>query len=176
MPVVVAVHDLTLGAMVGADDVRVEHRPVSQRPGSAVPDLTGAVGQVTAGPVGAGELLTTARFRGPSALAGLAPTRVAVSIPLVDDGLLTALHAGDTVTVLAPGTGSRVATAAPVVSVTSADGSSGAGGGDVLGQASSGGTSARLVVALTTQEAAGLAAAMGGASGLTGFVIALNSG
>jgi len=175
VPVVIAVHDLTLGARVGADDVRLERRPVSQRPGSAVPDLAGAVGQLTAGPVGQGELLTTTRFRGPSALAGLALTRVAVSIPLVDDGLLSALHPGDSVTVLAPGTGSRVATGAVVVSVTSADGSTAAGGVDVLGHASSGGTGARLVVGLTAQEAVGVAAAMGGASGLTGFVIALNS-
>ncbi|MDQ2757037.1 MAG: SAF domain-containing protein [Actinomycetota bacterium] len=174
VPVVVVVHDLALGARVGADDVRLERRPASERPLSAVPRMVDAVGQVTAGPVGEGELLTTTRFRGPAALAGLAPARVAVSIPLVDDGLLPVLSAGDRVTVLTPGTGASIATAAPVLSVSSPDdGGAGLRGTDVLGHVSSGGTGARVVLGLTAQEATSVAAAMGGASGLTGFVLAL---
>ncbi|MEO3936358.1 SAF domain-containing protein [Dermatophilaceae bacterium Soc4.6] len=172
--VVVAAHDLALGARVGADDVRVESRPGSQRPASALAGPADALGQVTAGPVGVGEVLTTSRFRGAASLTGLSPALVAMSIPLVDEGLLVDLRAGDTVTVLAPGTGASVAAAAPVLSVTaSGESPSVAGGSALLGATSAGGAGSRLVVGLTRAEAGAVAGAMGGPSGLTGFVVAL---
>lgn len=97
-----------------------------------------------------------------------------MSIPLVDEGLLVDLRAGDTVTVLAPGTGASVAAAAPVLSVTaSGESPSVAGGSALLGATSAGGAGSRLVVGLTRAEAGAVAGAMGGPSGLTGFVVAL---
>lgn len=168
VPVVVAARDLPTGARVGDADVRVERRPGSQRAAGTVEALADAVGRVTAGPVAAGEVVTSARFRGPPALAGLTPSRLAVSVPLADAGLVGSLRPGDAVAVLAPGTGATVATSAPVLEV-----STGPAGSDLLG--GGGDTGARVVLALRDDEARAVAAALGGPSGPVGFVLALRA-
>src|SRR5690242_14891412 len=89
---VVAVRALPLGSPVGADDVRVEARSASELPAGALDRAEAAVGQVVSGPVLVGEVVTTARFRGASQLAGLSPGLVAVSVPVDDDALLATLR------------------------------------------------------------------------------------
>ena len=172
---VVAVRQLPLGSTVGADDVRVEARPVAQRPTGALDSVDAAVGQVVAGPVLVGEVVTTARFRGTSQLVGMSPGVVAVSLALDDSALLTTLRPAMSVSVLAAGSGDPLASEARVLaaegpgSSDAGDGSSGASG--LLAAA---GQKGHLVVAVTAAEARAIAAVMGprGAAG-GGFVVAV---
>jgi hypothetical protein len=120
------------------------------------------VGQVLAGPVLSGEIVTTARFRGSGALAALAAGALAVSLPVDDSGLVAALRPGDRVTVLVAGTGASVASSALVLATDRpADG--------MLG---SGGTAAHVIVTVTPGEAQAVATAVGSASA-GGFVLGL---
>lgn len=163
LPVVVAAHDLPLGATVAAQDLRVERRPESQRPGEALLSVDEATGRVTSGRVTAGEVLTAARFRGPSQLGGLPAGQVAVSVPLLDDGILGSVRVGDLVEVLAPGSGDPVTPGARVLGLDRP-------GGGVLGDE---GSTGRVVLALSGDEARRVAAAMSSQTGVSGFVLAL---
>jgi hypothetical protein len=119
---------------------------------------------VVSGPVLAGEIITSARFRGATQLAGLAPGFVAVSLPVSDGVLLGTLRPADIVSVLAAGTGQPLASAARVLT-TELDASgvltAGAGG------------QGHLVVAVTPDEARALAVAMGAAGAPGGFLMAV---
>jgi Flp pilus assembly protein CpaB len=162
-PVVVVARDLPIGSTLSAADVRLERRASGQRPTSALDRADGAVGRVAAGPLVEGEILTSARFQGPSQLTGLGAARVAVSVPLVEAGLLTALRPADVVQVLAASTGQTVAADAPVLSVhRPSEG--------VLGQGEGAG---HVVLALTGEEARAVAAAITAQTGPAGFVLAL---
>jgi Flp pilus assembly protein CpaB len=164
VPTVVSVHDVALGSTLTAADLRVERRQADERPAGALDDVRGGVGQVVSGPVLAGEIVTSARFRGASQLAGLAPGFVAVSLPVADSVLLGTLRPADTVSVLAAGTGQPLAVVARVLSTelpvsgVLAAGASGQG---------------RLVVAVTADEAGALAVAMGPAGAPGGFLVAV---
>lgn len=166
-PVVVAVRDLPIGVTVAAEDLRLERRPGSSLPAQVLDRLEAGIGRVTAGPVGAGEVVTPARFRGPAQLTGLPADRVAVSVPLVESGLLAVIRPADRVVVLAAGTGQAVAADATVLSVDVAD-------AGVLGQRSTAGAG-HAVLALTGDEARTVAASLNAQLGPTGFVLALHA-
>lgn len=162
IPVVVAARALPIGAALTGSDVRTELRPATQRPVGALTSATEAVGRIASGPLAVGEVLTSGRFAGPGLLTGLPSGLVAMSIPLLDPGLLPALQPADSVQVLASGSGRTLAVAARVLGVVTPDtgllGSEGAG---------------RLVVALSADEARAVAASMASATGVSGFVVAL---
>lgn len=174
VPTLVVVRELPLGTTVAADDVRVEARPVAQRPAGALDRAEAAIGQVLAGPVLVGEVVTTARFRGTAQLAGLSPGVVAVSLPLDDGALLATLRPAMSVSVLAAGSGDPLAVEARVLAADG-PGSAAAGGSSSPGLlAAAAGGEGHLVVAVSAAEARAIAAAMGprGAGG-GGFVVAV---
>ncbi len=164
VPVVVVARALPIGAAVSGSNVRTELRPPSQRPDGALTSVGEAVGRVSAGPLTTGEVLTTGRFTGPALLAGLPAGLVAMSVPLLDPGILPAVRPADSVQVIAPGTGQTIAAAARVLSVDPPD-------PGLLG--TDPGSSGRLVLAVSTDEARALAASMATTTGVTGFVLAL---
>ena len=128
-----------------AADLRLERRPADQRPSGSADDVDAVVGQVLSGPLLAGEIVTTARFRGSHQLTGLAPGLVAVSLPVSDPVLLGTLRPADTVSVLATGSGQPLAAAARVLAAD-LPGS----GGLTAGPAASG----HLVLAVTPRRGA----------------------
>jgi len=119
---------------------------------------------VVSGPVLAGEIVTAARFRGATQLAGLAPGFVAVSLPVADGVLLGTLRPADIVSVLAAGRGQPLAAAARVLTTELA-------GSGVL--TAGAGQQGHLVVAVTPDEARALAVAMGAAGAPGGFLVAV---
>ena len=150
----------------------MESRPVDQRPTGALDRADAAIGQVVSGPVLAGEVVTTARFRGASQLAGLSPGLVAVSLPLSDGALLATLRPAMSVSVLAAGSGDPLAAEARVLAADGAGSGGGASGTGLL-TATAGGEG-HLVVAVTVPEARAIAAAMGPrAAAGGGFVVAV---
>jgi Flp pilus assembly protein CpaB len=164
VPTVVTVRALALGSTVAADDVRVEQRPSAERPEGAMSEVASAVGQVVAGPLTAGEILTSARFRGAPQLSGLMPGLVAVSLPVTDQSLLTTLRPAQTVTVLAAGSGETLATAARVLAT------------DLPGKGTmtaGSGAEGHMVVAVTADEARALAAATGPRGAPGGLLVAV---
>ena len=161
---VVCVRDLALGSTVTADDLRVERRPEAQRPAGALADSGAAVGQVLSGPVFAGEIVTSARFRGSGQLAGLSSGLVAVSLPVADSVLLTTLRPADTVSVLATGSGQPLTTVARVLATDLPNTGVLAAGGSGPGH---------LIVAVTADEARNLAVALGPQGATAGFLVAV---
>lgn len=91
VPVPVARHDLTAGAVLTADDVRVAAYSPGTAPGGLVPDW---LGRTLASPLRQGEPLTDVRLAGPSLVAGR-PGLVAVPVRLPDAGTVALLAAGD---------------------------------------------------------------------------------
>ena len=164
VPTVVTAHDLPLGSTLTSADLRLERRAADQRPAGALDDVGAAVGQVVYGPVRDGEIVTTARFRGATQLAGLGPGLVAVSLPLADPVLLASLQPSDTVSVLAAGTGQPLVTAARVLATDRP-------GSGLL--ASTKGAEGRLVVAVTAEEARALAVGLSPSAGPGGFLVAV---
>ena len=160
---VVAVHDVALGSTLTAADVRVERRRADERPAGALDDVSAGLGQVVSGPVLAGEIVTSARFRGATQLAGLAPGFVAVSLPVADGVLLGTLRPADIVSVLAAGTGQPLAAARVLTTELAGSGVLTAGAGQ----------QGHLVVAVTPDEARALAVAMGAAGAPGGFLVAV---
>ncbi|MDQ2783116.1 MAG: SAF domain-containing protein [Actinomycetota bacterium] len=174
--IVVTTRDLPIGATLAPGDVTVELRPPGHVPTGAVHRSSDAVGRVTSGPVLGGELVTTARFRGPARLGALPAGLLAVSVPVVDTGLMRDLRPSDVVTLFAPGSGETVAELATVLSVTGdGTGTDGTDGAGLLGGSST--NAPRLVVALSAQEARSVAIALGpagaGAGTTSGFVLGL---
>lgn len=165
VPTVVAAHDLALGTELTAEDVRVEPRPSRQVPSGALTASAAAVGHVVSGPVLAGEVVTTARFRGPGQLTALPAGSVAVSVPLSDDALVSVLRPADVVSVLVAGSGQTVASAAAVLAVDTPT-------SGVLGSAGTGG--AHLLLALGPDEARAVATALGPPGAAGGLVIAVH--
>lgn len=98
--VVVASHDLAAGVVLDAGAMKVESVPRVVRPTTAVSTIGAAVGRRVAGPVGAGELITTSRLVGANLTTGLPAGLIAVPIPLVDAGAVGLIQAGDHVDLL----------------------------------------------------------------------------
>jgi Flp pilus assembly protein CpaB len=164
VPTVVATRDLPLGSALTAEDLRVEQRRVGERPETAFADVGSAVGQVLSGPVLAGEIVTPVRFRGPPQLAGLTPGLLVVSVPVPDPILLGTIRPADTVAVLAAGSGQPLATAARVLATDVPTGG---------GLAATGGTPGHLVLAVSADEARGIAVALGPSAPPGGLLVAL---
>jgi len=98
--VVVAVRDLSPGAPLTTDDVRLEKHSGPTLPDGAHTDLS-VIGATLAGPVRRGEILTDARVLG-SRLAGLSAGTDARAVPLhlADAAVLDLIRTGDVVDVL----------------------------------------------------------------------------
>ncbi|WP_445163753.1 SAF domain-containing protein [Mycobacterium sp. Dal123C01] len=116
--VVVATRDLTPGAALTSDDVRVEKRLATTLPDGSQADLGAVVGSTLAGPTRRGEVLTDVRLLG-SRLAEAAigskagPGARIVPLHLADNALIDLVRAGDVVDVLAaPPTDSQPGTQA----------------------------------------------------------------
>ncbi|HSX68412.1 SAF domain-containing protein [Nocardioides sp.] len=95
--VLVAVRSLPAGSVVGSGDVAREALPAA-----AVPDQVAEapVGRTLAAPVGPGEVLTDARFVGPSLLEGR-PGSVALPVRIPDADVVAMLRVGDRVDLFA---------------------------------------------------------------------------
>lgn len=119
MEVVVAARDLSPGAALTADDVRLEKRLVTTVPDGSQADLGMVVGSTLAGPARRGEVLTDVRLlstRLAESTAG--PDARIVPLHLADSALIDLVRPGDVVDVLAAsGTDSQ---AAPRVVATNA--------------------------------------------------------
>ncbi|MCV7411446.1 flagellar biosynthesis protein FlgA [Mycobacterium florentinum] len=100
--VVVATRDLTPGAALTPDDVRVEKRLATTLPDGSQADPGAVVGSMLAGPARRGEVLTDVRLLG-SRLAELTagPGARIVPLHLTDGALIDLVRAGDVVDVLA---------------------------------------------------------------------------
>ncbi|BBY24779.1 SAF domain-containing protein [Mycobacterium stomatepiae] len=112
--VVVATRDLTPGAALTPDDVRVEKRSPTTLPDGSQADVAAVVGSMLAGPTRRGEVLTDVRLLG-SRLAELTagPGARIVPLHLADSALIDLVRAGDVVDVLAaPPTDSQPGTQA----------------------------------------------------------------
>lgn len=88
-PVLVAAHDLALGATLGASDVREISRYAAATPANAVVDVDDAVGRVVAVPVLAGSVLLEPHLteRDRDGLSGLVPFGYRAVRIRPDDGL-----------------------------------------------------------------------------------------
>lgn len=95
--VVVVARDLPVGHRIVPADLHVSRWPEDLRPRAGYARVDAAVGAVLAGPITAGEALTTGRLRGSSLLDALPHGRVMAHIPLADGGLARALRPGDRV-------------------------------------------------------------------------------
>lgn len=132
--VVVALHDLSPGITLSADDVVLAQRPATTLPDGAATSLEEVVGATLAGPARRGEVVTDVRVLGPR-LAGLSagPDARVVPVHLADPSVADLIHPGDVVDLLgAPSADSEahprvVATAAVVVLVSPAPTTAGAG-------------------------------------------------
>jgi Flp pilus assembly protein CpaB len=127
--VVVATRDLTPGAALTPDDVRLEKRSTTMLPDGAQADLAAVVGSTLAGPTRRGEVLTDVRLLGPRLAESTAgPGARIVPLHLADGALIDLVRIGDLVDVLAapsteahpatPATSKVVATDAVVVLVS----------------------------------------------------------
>lgn len=99
--VVVAVHDLSPGVTLSADDVALRTRPALSVPDGAETAVDAVVGATLAGPARRGEVLTDTRVLGPR-LAGLSagPDARVVPLHLADAAVLDLIRPGDVVDVL----------------------------------------------------------------------------
>jgi Flp pilus assembly protein CpaB len=112
--VVVATRDLTPGAALTPDDVRLEKRSTTMLPDGAQADLAAVIGSTLAGPTRRGEVLTDVRLLGPRLAESTAgPGARIVPLHLADGALIDLVRIGDVVDVLAaPSTEAHPATQA----------------------------------------------------------------
>lgn len=110
--VVVAAHDLSPGAALTADDLRVENRLVPTIPDGAQSDLDTVVGSTLAGPARRGEVLTDVRLLGRRlAESAAGPDARIVPVHPVDGALVDLVRPGDVVDVVAASETSSQSTA-----------------------------------------------------------------
>ena len=115
--VVVAAHDLSPGAALTADDLRIEKRLVPTIPDGAQSDIDTVVGSTLAGPARRGEVLTDVRLLGRRlAESAAGPDARIVPVHPVDGALVDLVRPGDVVDVVAASeTGSPSAPKVPSV-------------------------------------------------------------
>jgi len=100
--VVVAVRDLTPGAALTADDVRIEKRLATTVPDGSQANLNAVVGSTLASPTRRGEVVTDVRVLGSRLAESTAgPGARIVPLHLADSALLDLVRVGDVVDVLA---------------------------------------------------------------------------
>lgn len=112
--VVVAARDLTPGAALTPDDVRIEKRSATTVPDGSQASLSTVVGSTLASPTRRGEVLTDVRLLGSRLAESTAgPGARIVPLHLADSALIDLVRVGDVVDVLAaPATDSRADTQA----------------------------------------------------------------
>jgi Flp pilus assembly protein CpaB len=115
--VVVATRDLSPGAALTADDVRVQALPAAAVPDGSVADPATLVGTAVAGAVRRGEPLTDVRLVG-AGLLGAAAGLVAAPVRLAEDDVSALVRAGDVVDVVAASAPDPVGQALTAPSVT----------------------------------------------------------
>jgi pilus assembly protein CpaB len=93
--IVVTKRAVAAGAVLVAADVSVANWPRAITPSGTVPDLATAIGRRTAGPLSAGEAITTTRLVSPALTSGLPPGLAAVAVSLANAGAAALIHAGD---------------------------------------------------------------------------------
>ncbi|MFP5347365.1 MAG: SAF domain-containing protein [Actinomycetes bacterium] len=98
--VLVAARDLAGGQRLSQSDLATARWPPDAVPDGLVPEDL-AVGKTVSAPLRRGEPVTDARLSGSGQLVGQPPGTVAMSVPVPDATLLTLLHVGDAVRVLA---------------------------------------------------------------------------
>jgi len=133
--VVVTTRDLTPGAELTADDIRLETRTASTIPDGSRVDIDSVVGATLAGPARRGEVVTDVRLLGPRlAESAAGPDARIVPLPLADAALVDLVRPGDVVDIVAapasadPETEARlIATDAVVVLVSAKENGSTAG-------------------------------------------------
>ncbi len=123
--VVVAAHDLSPGAELTADDLRLESRLAPTIPDGSQSDINTVVGSTLAGPTRRGEVLTDVRLLGRRlAESAAGPDARIVPVHPADSALIDLVRPGDIVDVVAASEGSSqpnsrvVATDAVVVLVS----------------------------------------------------------
>jgi Flp pilus assembly protein CpaB len=100
--VVVTTRDLTPGAALTPDDVRVEKRLATTLPDGSQADVGAVLGSTLAGPTRRGEVLTDVRLLGSRLAESTAgPGARIVPLHLADSALIDLVRAGDVVDVLA---------------------------------------------------------------------------
>ena len=152
VPVLVAVRSLPAGHEVRAADVAVQHRPARYAPtGAALQTTAEAVGRRLAGPLAAGEAVTSGRLLGPGLLVGRPAGEVAAHVA-ADPAAVSMVRPGDRVDVLSAA-GVTVVRGAVVLAVPPADAPSTGGLGVAAGPAAAGG----LVLAVSAAVAAEMA-------------------
>ena len=119
---VVAAHDLSPGAALSAEDLRLEKRLVPTIPDGAQSDIDTVVGSTLAGPARRGEVLTDVRLLGRRlAESAAGPDARIVPVHPVDGALVDLVRPGDVVDVVAASeTGSPSAPKVPSVIATDA--------------------------------------------------------
>jgi Flp pilus assembly protein CpaB len=112
--VVVAARDLTPGAALTPEDVRIERRSATTVPDGSQANLSTVVGSTLASPTRRGEVLTDVRLLGSRLAESTAgPGARIVPLHLADSALIDLVRVGDVVDVLAaPTTDSRADTQA----------------------------------------------------------------
>jgi Flp pilus assembly protein CpaB len=100
--VVVAAHDLSPGAALTTDDVRLEKRLVPTIPDGSQSDIGGVVGSTLAGPTRRGEVLTDVRLLGRRlAESAAGPNARIVPVHPADSALTDLVRPGDVVDIVA---------------------------------------------------------------------------
>lgn len=143
--VVVAVRTMAAGAAVTPGDVALRPYGADVVPAGALTDPGRVVGQRVAGPMGAGEIVTSARLVGPGLLAELPAGTVAVQVPTPSGGAAV-LRPGRRVDGYVAGRTGPVVRDALVLAVVRDP------GGAMLGGAAEGGTG--VVLAVASEQAA----------------------
>lgn len=119
--VLVATRDLGVGEPVDTGDVRGVAVDADLVPTGALRALGDVAGRVVAHPVGAGEVVTTARLDSPAPFGPLPPDRRALHVPLADPGSAGTLRPGARVDLLSAGDGRVVGTELVVLAVDATD-------------------------------------------------------
>lgn len=99
--VLVAAHDLAAGARLSTADVRVQAWPATLRPPAARSRPAEVVGRRLAGPIRAGEAITSTRLAGSGLTLGLPASLQAVPVQITGAASLSLVHVGDSIDLLA---------------------------------------------------------------------------
>jgi hypothetical protein len=119
---VVAIRDLSPGALVTADDVRVENRPAATLPDGTQADIAMVIGAAPAGVIRRGEVITDVRMLGtPLTEAAAGPNARVVPLQLAQDAVLDVLREGDVVDVIAAPQSTPVADAGAAARTVATD-------------------------------------------------------
>lgn len=161
-----AVRDLAPGSAVSSTDLRLVGHRARDLPAAALTSAAAVEGQVVAGPVSAGEVLTDARFVGVGLLAKAPAGLLGVHLTAADVGALPMIRPGDRVDVYAVGATSPVATGVLVL----AKDSTSQGVSSLVDK----GTAAGLVTAVDPAAAARIAAAQAPDAPVGGFTFVLH--